>query len=76
VLYVELHADGAVWVDGEQRELAALPRVLAALDISRYESGIVAVDPGVPLQRAVDVIDRLGASGLDNVLLREARQFE
>mgnify|MGYP001014036629 CR=1 FL=1 len=37
---------------------------------------IVASDPGVPLQRAVDVIDVLNAQGLNKVSLREARQFK
>jgi biopolymer transport protein ExbD len=76
VLYVELHADGTLWVDGQQRDPQALPRALAELDLARYESGIVAVDPGVDLQRAVDALDRLGAGGLANVQLREARQFK
>lgn len=75
VLQVELHADGSVWVDGARYETASLGGALAALDPARYESALVAADKGVPLQRAVDVIDQLSARGHANVLLREARQF-
>ena len=75
VLYVELHADQGVWLDGARHSLATLPAALTALRLSEFKSAIVAVEPGVPLQRAVDVIDMLGARGLSNVLLREARQF-
>jgi len=76
VLYVELQADGALWIDGVQHEFMRLPQVLDALELARFESGIVAVDPGVPLQKAVDVIDGLSARGLSDVLLREARRFK
>jgi biopolymer transport protein ExbD len=37
---------------------------------------VVASDPGVPLQRAIDVIDILNAGGFAKVSLREARQFK
>jgi biopolymer transport protein ExbD len=73
---VELQADGALWIDGVQHEFPRLPQVLDALELARFESGIVAVDPGVPLQQAVDVIDGLSARGLGDVLLREARRFK
>jgi len=76
VLYIELQADQSVWLDGARHSLASLPSALDGLRLSEFKSAIVAVDPGVPLQRAVDVIDLLGSRGLANVLLREARQFK
>jgi biopolymer transport protein ExbD len=76
VLYIELQADQSVWVDGARHSLASLPLALESLRLSDFKSAIVAVDPGVPLQRAVDVIDMLGTRGMANVLLREARQFK
>lgn len=76
VLYIELQGDQSVWVDGTRHSLASLPSALDTLRLSDFKSAIVAADPGVPLQRAVDVIDQLGARGLSNVLLREARQFK
>ncbi len=73
MVYIELHQDGGLWLDGERRDLADLPR---ALPRKPDKSVIVASDPGVPLQRAVDVIDILNAHGLTKVSLREARQFK
>ena len=73
MVYIELHQDGGLWLDGERRDLADLPR---ALPTKSDKSVIVASDPGVPLQRAVDVIDVLNAQGLTRVSLREARQFK
>ncbi len=76
VLYIELQADQSVWVDGTRHSPATLPSALDSLRLSDFKSAIVAADAGVPLQRAVDVIDQLGARGLPDVLLREARQFK
>ena len=73
VIYIELHKDGGLWLDGERRDLSDLP---GALPVRSDKSVIVASDPGVPLQRAVDVIDVLNAQGLTKVSLREARQFK
>ncbi len=75
VLYVELHKDGGLWVDGERCEgLGGLGRTLAQGQ-RRVKPAIIASDPGVPLQRAVDVIDVLSARGYSKVSLREAQQF-
>ncbi len=73
VIYIELHKDGGLWLDGERRDFSDLP---GALPARSDKSIIVASDPGVPLQRAVDVIDVLNAQGLTKVSLREARQFK
>lgn len=76
VLYIELHADGSLWLDGERHTSGSLRAALRAVDIGRVKSAIVATDKGVPLQGAVDVIDLLNARGLASVALREARQFK
>ena len=75
VLYVELHADGSVWIDGRRHDEGSWQPALQGLDVGAVKSGIVATDAGVSLQRAVDVIDALNARGLANVVLREARHF-
>lgn len=76
VLYVELHADGSAWVDGVRHDAQSLPQALRAASLDEVESAIVASDPGVSLQRAVDVVDALNARGLARVALREAKRFE
>jgi biopolymer transport protein ExbD len=73
ILYIELHKDGGLWLDGERRDMADLPQ---ALPKSKDKPVVVASDPGVPLQRAIDVIDILNAGGFAKVSLREARQFK
>ena len=73
ILYIELHKDGGLWLDGERRDMADLPQ---ALPKSKDKPVVVASDPGVPLQRAIDVIDVLNAGGFAKVSLREARQFK
>lgn len=73
LIYIELHKDGSLWLDGERREQSDLPR---ALPRNSAKPLIVASDPGVPLQRAIDVMDLAAARGLTKVSLREARQFK
>lgn len=76
VLYVELHADGTAWLDGVRHTDAGLRKAIASAELREIKSAIVASDPGVSLQRAVDVVDALNARGLAAVALREARQFK
>lgn len=73
IVYIELHKDGSLWLDGERRALAD---VGAALPKKSDKPVIVASDSGVELQRAVDVIDVLNARGFYKVSLREAQQFK
>ena len=72
VIYIELHKDGSLWLDGERR---ALGDIRGALPVSKAKPVILASDKGVPLQRAVDVIDILNERGFFKVSLREAQQF-
>jgi len=72
-LRIELHADGATWAAGSRVVPGRLAAALAAADTGA--GAIVAADPGVPLQRAVDVIDLLRARGIEVVALRRAENF-
>ncbi len=75
LVYIELHKNGELWLDGEKismRELGArLPRVKG-----EAKPVIIASDAGVKLQQAVDVIDIANAHGYYQVSLREAQQFK
>ena len=69
-LHVRIGRDGAVRIDGQAYEPEALDvrlRGVAAEDATRPV--IVIAESGVPLQRTIAVIDRVGASGLTNVSL-------
>ncbi len=69
-LRVRIGRDGAVRIDDRAYEPETLDmrlRDLAAEDASRPV--IVIAESGVPLQRTIAVIDRVGAHGLSNVSL-------
>ncbi len=75
-LYVELQSDGSTWVDGRRVPADGLPAIARARAAASGGRATVAVDPGVPLQRAVAIIDALQAAGLAGIDLRRARQFD
>ena len=74
LVYIELHKNGDVWLDGDKTPMsqlaARLPKAQGAA-----KPVIIATDAGVKLQRAVDVIDTVNARGYFKVSLREAQQF-
>ncbi len=75
LLFVELHKDGSVWLDGDKLAFSQLrarvPRVKG-----EAKPVIIASDAGVRLQTAVDVIDVLNARGYSKISLRETQQFK
>lgn len=75
LVYIELHKDGEVWLDGEKIALGELAQALPRIQ-GEGKPVVLASDPGVSLQRAVDVIDVLNARGYFKVSLREAQQFK
>lgn len=72
-LRIELHADGATWVAGSRVVPDRLAAVLAMADAGA--GAVVATDPGVPVQRAVDVVAALRAQGIDSVTLQRTENF-
>jgi len=75
LIYIELHKDGGVWLDGEKTNLASLDRQIPQAK-GEGKPVIIASDAGVRLQRAVDVIDVVNNRGYFKVSLREAQQFK
>lgn len=75
LVYIELHKNGEVWLDGEEIALGELAQALPRIQ-GEGKPVVLASDPGVSLQRAVDVIDVLNARGYFKVSLREAQQFK
>lgn len=75
-MQVELHRDGSTWLAG--RALSDKELLDAATQRQRGDKdlAIVAVDNGVKLQRAVNVIDILKSTGIVAVDLRRARSFD
>jgi biopolymer transport protein ExbD len=75
LIYVELHKDGTFWLDGEKMPFKDFSERLPRASGSGKPM-VIASDPGVPLQRAVDVIDVANGRGYTKVSLREAQQFK
>jgi biopolymer transport protein ExbD len=73
---IELHADESVWINKERHPLEKVKDVLQDLEPSPESPVVVAADPGVPLQRAVSIIDILHEYGLVNIAITEAQQFD
>jgi biopolymer transport protein ExbD len=75
-LQVELHRDGSTWMAGRQMSDEELLQNAAQRQRGDKDLAIVAVDNGVKLQRAVNVIDILKSTGIAAVDLRRARSFD
>ena len=75
-MQVELHSDGSTWLAGRSLNDKELREAAAQRQRGDKDVAIVAVDKGVKLQRAVNVIDILKSTGIVAVDLRRARSFE
>ena len=75
-LQVELHRDGSTWLLGRQMSDKELRVSAAQRQRGDKDVAIVAVDNGVKLQRAVNIIDILKSTGIVAVDLRRARSFD
>jgi biopolymer transport protein ExbD len=75
-MQVELHRDGSTWLGGQQLTDKQLLDTAAQRQRGDKDLAIVAVDNGVKLQRAVNVIDILKSTGIVAVDLRRARSFD
>ena len=75
-MQVELHRDGSTWLAGRSLSDKELLDAAAQRQRGDKDLAIVAVDNGVKLQRAVNVIDILKSTGIAAVDLRRARSFD
>lgn len=75
-ILIELHADASVWINKGRYALDTVENAIYELNPAPDSPVVVASDPGVPLQRAVSVIDILQRRGLTNIALTEAETFD
>ena len=75
-LLIELHADKSVWINQGEYSMERIENVIYDLNPASDSPVVLAADPGVPLQRAVTVIDILQRRGLSKIALTEAEQFD
>ena len=75
-ILIELHADRSVWINQGEYSMERVDNVIYDLNPASDSPVVVAADPGVPLQRAVTVIDILQRRGLSKIALTEAENFD
>jgi len=75
-ILIELHDDASVWINKGNYSLDSVDNAIYELNPAPDSPIVVASDPGVPLQRAVTVIDILQRRGLTNIAMTEAERFD
>ena len=75
-ILIELHEDQTVWINKGQYSMSSVENAIVELNPAADSPVVLASDPGVPLQRAVTIIDILQRRGLLNIALTETERFE
>ena len=73
---VELHANGSVWLNGAESSMEALRAYAAKISEPAETRVMLAVDPDVLLQQAVDVMDLFYQYDIVNIAMSAARTFD
>ena len=73
---VELHANGSIWLNGQTSSMDALRAYASRILETEKTRVLLAVDPDVILQDAVDVMDLFNRFDIMNISLSAARRFE
>lgn len=73
---VELHANGSVWLNGSESNMEGLRNSAANIITPDNARVILAIDPDVVLQRAVDVMDLFNHYGIINISMSAAHKFD
>ena len=73
---IELRLDGSVWLNGAGSSLEGLKTYAESLSDPSQSRVMLAVDPKVKLQSAVDIMDMLNESQIFNISLAATRRFE
>ena len=76
MIAVELHQNGSVWLTGAESSLDGLRGYASNLSDAGSTRVVLAVDPEVVLQSAVDVMDAFNEFGVFNISMSAARRFE
>ncbi|MEQ8659425.1 MAG: biopolymer transporter ExbD [Gammaproteobacteria bacterium] len=76
MIAVELHANGSVWLNGEESSMAALRGYASRISQPSETRVMLAVDPDVILQQAVDVMDLFYQYDIVNIAMSAARTFD
>ena len=76
IISVELHNDGSIWLNGEVSDIEALSNQAAENPSPDTTRVVLGVDPGVVLQRVVDVMDLFNRHGVSSISMNAAQKFD
>ena len=76
LIAIELRLDGSLWLNGAGSSLEGLKTYAESLTDPSQSRVMLAVDPKVKLQSAVDIMDMLNESQIFNISLAATRRFE
>ena len=76
MIAVEIHANGSVWLNGGESSLDALRSYASGISEPGNTRVLLAVDPEVVLQQAVDVMDLFNQYEIYNIAMAAARKFD
>ena len=76
LIAIELRIDGTIWLNGVGSSMEGLTSYAASLSEPGQTRVMLAVDPQVKLQSAVDIMDMLNTNQIFNISLAAARRFE
>ena len=73
---VEIHDNGAIWLNGAATDIESLQNFAAGIISPDSTRVVLGVDPGVVLQRAVDIMDLFNRHGISSISMTAAQQFD
>ena len=73
---VEIHANGTIWLNGAATDIESLQGYVAGVISPDDTRVVLGVDPGVVLQRAVDIMDLFNRHGISSITMTAAQQFD
>lgn len=76
MIAVEVHDNGSIWLNGTETTMSALRGYAAGIREVDKTRVMLAVDPDVVLQSAVDIMDLFNHYNIFNISLAAARRFE
>ncbi len=73
---VEIHDNGTIWLNGAATDIRSLQDFAAGIISPDDTRVVLGVDPGVVLQRAVDIMDLFNRHGVSSISMTAAQQFD
>ena len=73
---VEIHDNGTIWLNGAATDIESLQKFASGIISPDNTRVVLGVDPGVVLQRAVDIMDLFNRHGISSISMIAAQQFD